>query len=173
MKIKEIERCIRNGLRRIRQQIRNGDESEIFIWVIPNKLACSQRPLRDHPQFGGRFPLPREARDLVISWVDKVKQFGFQSIIILLEKAQHERYYIRGGLEIHERGLIGYYESKGFKVYHFPLTDYQRPSPEEMQQILEGYDGLPKPVIIHCSAGIDRSTPVAAFIIQNRHKKGM
>jgi hypothetical protein len=37
-------------------------ESELIVWVIPSALACSQRPLRDHPQFGGRSPLPPEAK---------------------------------------------------------------------------------------------------------------
>jgi len=57
---------IRAELRRIREQIAGGDESEIWLWVIPGKLACSQRPLRDKPEFGagnGKSPprLPPEA----------------------------------------------------------------------------------------------------------------
>jgi hypothetical protein len=168
MQIKELERNIRKELIRIRDQIRNGNDSEILIWVIPNKLACSQRPLRDHPKFGGRSPLPREARDLIINWVERIKQMGILSIISLLEEAQNARYYIRGGLDLHEGGLIGYYKSKGFWVRHFPMADYQRPSPKDMQRVLTEYDKLPKPVLIQCSAGIDRTTPVAAFIAHQR-----
>lgn len=38
----------------------------------------------------------------------------------------------------------------------------------ELQRIqkeaLTAFDVLPKPILLHCSAGIDRSAPVAAFI---------
>jgi hypothetical protein len=33
-----------------------------------------------------------------------------------------------------------------------------------MQRIAEEYDRLQKPVLLFCSAAIDRTTPVAAFI---------
>lgn len=86
----------------------------------------------------------------------------------MLETAQLDRYYIRGGIDLHPEGLLGYYESQGLNVRHIPATDYQRPSQELMEEVLLAYDGLPKPVLLHCSAAIDRTTPVAAFIIQKR-----
>lgn len=167
--MKELEQHIRNELKRIRNQIRSGDESEIVVWVLPGILACSQRPLRDNPQFGGRSPLPLQAKSLVISWVERIKQMGILSIICLLENRQLERYYIQGGLGLHERGLLGYYESRGFEVRHFPMTDYQQPEESYMQKVLEGFDALPKPVLLHCSAAIDRTTPVAAYIVRYTH----
>jgi hypothetical protein len=47
------EKTIRSGLERIRKQIYRGDESELWVWIIERLLACAQRPLRDHPKFGG------------------------------------------------------------------------------------------------------------------------
>ena len=164
----ELEQRIRKELQRIRNQIRAGDESEIVVWVISGKLACSQRPLRDHPQFGGHNPLPPEARPLVIGCVERIKQMGIRSIICLLEEQQLDRYYVRGGLGLHERGLLGYYESQGFEVRYFPMTDYQRPEESYMQKVLEAFDVLPKPVLLHCSAAIDRTTPVAAYIARHQ-----
>lgn len=162
------ESDIRRELIRIRQQITQGDESELVVWVIPSALACSQRPLRDHPQFGGRSPLPPEARPEVVSWVDRVKTLGIRSIICLLEPDQLDRYYVRGGLNLHPSGLLGYYRERGFNVSHFPMTDYQRPANALMNQVLQEFDRLPKPVLIQCSAAIDRTTPVAAFIAARR-----
>jgi len=170
-RVKELERCIRNDLKRLRKRIKDGDESKLAIWVIPGELACSQRPLRDHPRFGGRTPLPPEARPLVAAWVDwMINEFRIKSVICLLEETQLDRYYVRGGLGLDERGLLGYYESRGLEVRHFPMIDYQRPAEDQMRQVLAAFDELPKPVLLHCSAAIDRTTPVAAFIAFHRGK---
>ena len=162
------ESNIRQELGRIRQQITRGNEFELIIWVILSILACSQRPLRDHPRFGGHSPLPPEAKPEVVSWVDRIKALGIRSIICLLEPDQLDRYYIRGGLNLHTDGLLGYYEECGFNVSHFPMTDYERPANALMDRVLEEFDRLPKPVLIQCSAAIDRTTPVAAFIAARR-----
>jgi len=169
--MKRYERHIAKELERLRTQISQGDSSEIFVWVIPGQLACSQRPLRDDPYFGGRSPLSAKSKPLVVDWVQRMKDTGFRSIICLLEDAQNRRYYISGGLDLHPGGLVGYYEDQGFKVFHFPMTDYQRPSREQMERVLEMFSVLPKPVLLHCSAGIDRTAPVAAFIV-SQHSNG-
>ena len=57
-------------------------------------------------------------------------------------------------------------------VVHYPLTDYQRPSDASMSRIADEYDRLPKPVLIFCSAAIDRTTPVAAFIVRLERPAG-
>ena len=164
-----LEDSIRSEMWRIRHQIQDGDDSDLALWVIPQALACSQRPLRDHPRFvqKGRSPkpLPPEARLLVVNWVTRIKtELGIRSIICLLDNSQLERHYIRGGLNLDGAGLLGYYESQGLVVKHIPTTDYVRPADREMAEALEAYNELPKPVLLHCSAAIDRTTPVAAFI---------
>ncbi len=83
----------------------------------------------------------------------------------LLEGKQHEKYYIRGRLNLHPDGLFGYYRSKGFGFLHISMTDYQRPSENDMKKALEAFDQLSKPVLVHCSAGIGRTAPVAAYIV--------
>ncbi len=161
-----LERFIKSKLSRIRYKISVGDESEIIVPLITGKLACSQRPLRDHPEFGSYNPLPVRAKPLVVKWVARIKEMKFRSVICLLEDRQLDRYYVRGGLNLHQGGLLGYYKSEDFQVRHFPLTDYQRPQERSMQNVLAAYHELLKPVLLHCSAGIDRTTPVAAFILQ-------
>ena len=168
-----LEKSIRSRLSRIRQQIKAGDDSDIMIWLLNGRLACSQRPLRDHPTFGGRVPLPPEARTLVIEWVERVKSAGIRSVVSLLEVAQHERYYIRGGLDLHSEGLFGYYRSQGFEFCHVPATDYQKPSESEMDKVLAAFDRMPKPVLLQCSAAIDRTSPVAAHIVYELGSRSM
>lgn len=92
---------IQAELSRLRTKISSGDETELWMWVLPQQLACAQRPLRDLPPYGGRTPLPLEARPLVQAWVQRVLAGGFRSIISLLEEAQLDRYYVRGGLNLH------------------------------------------------------------------------
>ena len=107
---------IRPELCRLRRQIAEGNDSELWIWVIEDQLACAQRPLRDDPIYGGRRPLPEKAQPLVEAWVERVVASGFRSIISLLEAAQIERYYARGGMNLHKNGLIGFYESSGLRA---------------------------------------------------------
>ena len=145
---------LRRELNRIRGQIKRGDESELIIWVIPSVLACSQRPLRDHPQFGGYNPLPPEARHEVVGWVRRVKALGIRSIVCLLEPRQLDRYYIRGGLNLHPGGLLGYYEECGFNVAHFPLTDYQRPTNTVMNQVLQEFKRFEVVPILRTEKGL-------------------
>ena len=112
--------------------------------------------------------MPPEARPEVVKWVDTVKTLGVRSIICLLEARQLDRYYVRGGLNLHPRGLLGYYREHGFSVSHIPMADYQRPANALMNRALQEFDKLPTPVLIQCSAAIDRTTPVAAFIAAKR-----
>ena len=169
-----LEEAIKAELIRIRRQIGQGDDSEILIWLLNGNLACSQRPLRDHPIFGGRrHPLPPKAKPVVIEWVDRVQSLGVPSIISLLEDGQHEKYYMRGGLDLHPQGLYGYYGSRGFDYCVIPIVDSPKSLRSNQGRVLErkvlaAFDRMPKPVLLHCSAGIDRTSPVAAYIVSKR-----
>jgi hypothetical protein len=160
-------KAIQDQLRRIKQQLRHGDESELWIWVIEARLACAHRPLRYDPRFPERVPLPPKARRLVESWVDRILGAGFRSIISLLEEAQLDRHDVRGGPDLHPGGLLGYYRHRGLEVASIPCTDYQRPSDDNMREALAAFRRLPQPVLLHCSGGIDRSSPVAAYLSEH------
>ena len=173
MSLLGLEKDIKVKLGRIRRQICTGNDSEILVWLLDGTLACSQRPLRDHPDFGGRVPLPPKAKPLIVDWVERVKSLGIRSIISLLEERQHERYYVKGGLELHPEGLYGYYRSQGFEFCSIPIADSPKSLKSNMGRVLEGkvletFDQMPKPVLLHCSAGIDRTSPVAAYIVSKR-----
>jgi len=179
MAIEDTERKIANQIRKdlwtLRQAIKSGDESAIMIWPIPAKLACAQRPLRDHPIYGGSSKVfPPEAAPYVLEWIKRIKDEGIKSIICLMHPKEFQ-YYER--LNLHPNGLLGLYSERGFVIRHFPWAD---PAHEQSQAALlelknkvhkikidayEAYRELPHPVLLHCSAGIDRSAPVAAFIV--------
>jgi protein tyrosine/serine phosphatase len=50
----------------------------------------------------------------------------------------------------------------------FRATDTR---PAQKLQALEAFRRLPGPVLLHCSAGIDRTSPVAAFIVEQENSK--
>jgi len=116
-------------------------------WEIPNLLARSSRPGYD-----GEQPVPVTQRE-VDAWLDGATEMGVKSIICLLAEDQLALYSDVPG------GLIPYYEAKGMVVASVPVRDYQWPpmSESELREVWLAYVGLPKPVLVHCSAGIDRT----------------
>jgi protein-tyrosine phosphatase len=85
------------------------------------------------------------------------------------------RYY--DGLTSMDSGLLTLYKDNGFQVCHLEWADPAHEKTAEARaalrarvaqiklQAYEAFQYLPKPVLIHCSAAIDRSTPVAAYIL--------
>jgi len=164
---------LKGELTSLAKRICNGDESELLVWVIPEVLACAHRPLRYHHKFGGRGRcLPADATPEVYNWVQRVKQCEISSIICLMDSREIKHY---SKLALNSKDLIEFYKISGFAVRHIPLNDpAHRPHSDSdsfrenlirvKKEALAAFCTLPKPVLLHCSAGIDRSSPVAAFI---------
>jgi hypothetical protein len=173
-----LAKRIREGLDQIASRISSGDDSQLLLWILPGKLACSQRPLRYHQRFGGGGrELPLEARSAVVRWIERVIEDNNVRSIICLMHPKELRYY--DGLELDSDGLLGFYEKNGISVCHLPWLDPAHAKSDEercrrlreIEQIkvraLKAFEELPKPVLLHCSAGIDRTAPVAAYIVNN------
>src|ERR1700692_1240162 len=70
-------------------------------------------------------------------------------------------------------------KAQGFVVARHPYEDpahKHTPAPQAKRllhhirgDVLRSFDLLPKPVVITCSAGQDRSAPVAAYLYARRH----
>lgn len=78
---------------------------------------------------------------------------GIRSVICLLSADQLAFYAEVPG------GLLEFYRSRGISVAHIPVTDYKQPplNTKELEWVWAAFTELPKPVLIHCSAGIDRT----------------
>ena len=170
---------LREAMHSLGKRLDVGDDSELLVWVIHGALACAHRPLRHHLRFGGSGrDLPLEATSEVIRWVHRIRDLGISAIITLMHPKELHHYIC---LDLGAENLIDFYQKSGFKVGHIPWEDpaHRLPSgqfsfQEELARIreeaLQVFDELPKPVLLHCSAGIDRSSPIAAYIWSKRGK---
>lgn len=112
---------LRAALAALGRRLSIGDNRELLVWVIHEKLACAQRPLRYHPQFGGSGKdLPPDASPEVQTWVDRIRKVGIQSIISLMHPKELRHY---AQLDLGAQDLIDLYRKSGLEVRHIPWED--------------------------------------------------
>lgn len=170
---KQLSSRIRAEMCHLRDRLARNPDADPLYWPLLGQLAVSQRPLRDHPRFQGRKPLPPEAGPYVLKWIEWVAGNGVRAIICLLHRKELAYY---SGLTGMADGLLAAYTKAGLDVCHLEWADpAHAPTPEKRAalvarideikvQALEAFNQGLKPTLIHCSAAIDRSTPVAAYL---------
>ena len=127
-------------------------------WVIPGTLARSCRPCYDDD-------IPTKL--LVNKWLKEVARMKIKSILCLLSQEQLDEFYGANGIQ-----LLEIYRQQGFVIAHVPVPDYQMPpmSSADLAMIQKALTELPKPWLIHCSAGIDRTGAAVEFFWKYQKK---
>ena len=114
------------------------------------------------------YPSRSVAEAEVAEWVGRARERGIQAVLCLLDDQQLAYYTEVPG------GLLDYYRQAGFVVLHHPVEDHQKPAVPSAVLTKAHADFLAatKPVLVHCSAGCDRTGAVVDYLLQQERFHG-
>jgi protein tyrosine/serine phosphatase len=122
-------------------------------WVIEGRLARSARP---------GYPSRSVEKEIVLSSIDCWKSHGIRSVICMLTSDELLYYPETDG------DLLDLYRAGELVTRVIPVENHkEHPLNEsEMDKVWAVYQTIEKPVLIHCSAGLDRTGAAVEAIME-------
>jgi hypothetical protein len=156
----------------MRKALAEPERSPVLEWAIRDVLAVTQRPLRADRAFGGSgHGYPAEARPAIEEWISRLKNQSVRSVMVLTSNRELAHYDVP---TVADGGLLALYMLRGLRVVHFPADDprhdvtardaFDAAVDDIAARVAEALCQVPLPAVMHCSAAIDRSPPVAARV---------
>lgn len=124
--------------------------------VVPDVLLRSSRPGWSSKDVDVK---------IVENWIAEAKEWNIRTILCLL--GEQLSYYKQLG----EGGLLKRYRDAKFAVIHRPVCDHQVPPvPEEtLELIASDFLAAELPMLVHCSAGFDRTGAVINYLVREQN----
>ena len=85
---------------------------------------------------------------------DTISQYGIKSVINLRGASQNQAWYL---------DELAVSAKLGVRHFDLALSATREPKPEELAQLERWFSEIPRPILIHCEAGADRSGLAAAL----------
>lgn len=128
--------------------------NKLIHWVIEGVFAYGERP---------GFPSHTVPARTVDLWLAEAKRQGVRSVINMLSDEEMGVYYRHLG-----QPLIEYYSDAGMEVRQVSYEETGVVLPEQIiiDRVRTAFHCLPHPVIIHCSAGEERSKLAVDAILE-------
>ena len=91
-----------------------------------------------------------------------MKQFGIKTVVCLRGEHPEEDWWRR------EKAVV---ERRGGKFFSISMNAGNMTSKSKLIKLLDIYDSAPRPILIHCRAGADRTGEAAALWVLEQQKK--
>ncbi|MFH1644642.1 MAG: tyrosine-protein phosphatase [bacterium] len=91
-----------------------------------------------------------------------IKKLGIKTIVNLRGKNEDKDWWQQ------EKNIT---DENNICLFNISMNSNLNPTPKQIKKLLNIYQNAPKPILIHCRSGVDRSGEAAALWVLNQQKK--